>query len=444
MPTFAPPSSLNSESTGSSGQDSEFSYKTVEEYVREIDKMATDLPDVEYSALRITDPIAIANESRLRCDEMRNMLEEMRIRENTRIAEVDSIRSDMKELLSLMRSKVVEDKSPSLTQTINPTFTHEYPESSSVQKLKPIKWPEPYTHEDQSQWTTTHGILKYIYKRDVQERKFLHPGDFFMTLFSHAVSGTAKLMITGQFQEMMAKGQTDDALGLLTAMDDTFRDRNEEQTAAALFHSCRQFRDESLSSFLPRFQQLLARSPSSSGDEKNKTYQLWNSLNQVTRNHLIGRPLPSTFREFIEFLSATGSQIEEVGLVKTKRYLIGKVGIFDDGTRGVAGGRLLGANVAPTPHSSPITNLSHEKDADGDIRMTGVNKLRAKWVSRDELERRMADGKCIRCGKKGHHISKCHLLPPQKPGISVKTTVLDKDEILHVNEEGSIQEELKD
>lgn len=45
-----------------------------------------------------------------------------------------------------------------------------------------------------------------------------------MNLFSHAVSGTAKLMITGRFQEMMANGRANDGLGLLKAMDDTFRD----------------------------------------------------------------------------------------------------------------------------------------------------------------------------------------------------------------------------
>ena len=135
---------------------------------------------------------------------------------------------------------------------------------------------------------------------------------------------------------MVVNGQSDDPLGLLKAMDETFQDRNEEQTAASLFYACKQFRDESLSSFLSRFQQLLVRSPSSSEEDKNKIYDLRNALNQTTRNHLIGRPRPGTFSEYLEFLYTVGSEIEEVGLMKTKVYRLNQVGIFDDNTRGLS------------------------------------------------------------------------------------------------------------
>ncbi|RKF84374.1 hypothetical protein GcM1_098001 [Golovinomyces cichoracearum] len=46
-------------------------------------------------------------------------------------------------------------------------------------KLKPIKWPEAYDHKDQTQWSTTCGVLHYIYERDVVQRNFLEPLDFF-------------------------------------------------------------------------------------------------------------------------------------------------------------------------------------------------------------------------------------------------------------------------
>lgn len=197
-------------------------------------------------------------------------------------------------------------------------------------------------------------------------------------------------------------------------MDDAFRDKNAEQSAAALLHACRQFKDEALSSFLPRFQQLLARSPSSTADDKQKLYQLINSLNQATQNYLIGRDHPDSFLGFIKYLSIVGSQIERVGLIKTKVYLAGQVGVFDDGTRGIAGGKLLGGNPSTLPPRPPLSSSSN-KDSDGDTRMTGVNRVRAKWVSQIELDRRKAEGVCIRCGKKGHMISKCRFLPAQRP-----------------------------
>ncbi|RKF60859.1 hypothetical protein OnM2_047073 [Erysiphe neolycopersici] len=101
--------------------------------------MAMDLSDLDYSTLRVTDPIVMANESKLRCNEMRNLLEEMRIRENSRITEIESIRSYMKELLTLMQSKIVEDKNQPLTQTATPAFIHEYPESSGSPKIETNK-----------------------------------------------------------------------------------------------------------------------------------------------------------------------------------------------------------------------------------------------------------------------------------------------------------------
>ncbi|KAI0995460.1 hypothetical protein K3495_g12719 [Podosphaera aphanis] len=194
-------------------------------------------------------------------------------------------------------------------------------------------------------------------------------------------------MITGQFQSMMAAGKSSDAIGLLQVMDDTFHDRNAEQNAAALYHACKQFKDESLSSFLPRFQQLLSCSPSATGDEINKRYQLQNALNKTTSNYLIGHRLPTSFRDIVEFLLGVGSQIEGVGSVRTREYSIGQIGTFDDGTRGIAGGKLLVAGSPPASASyrPPINLTKNDKDADVDAKMTGVNRARATWVSKKNL-----------------------------------------------------------
>lgn len=59
--------------------------------------------------------------------------------------------------------------------------------------------------------------------------------------------------------------------------------------------------------------------------------------------------------------------------------------------------------------------------------MTGVNRVRAKWVSQIELERRKAEGVCIRCGKKGHMISKCRFLPAQRPETGVSSAKVEEE-----------------
>ena len=329
------------------------------------------------------------------------------------------LQSQLSQMMLLMQEKPQGEGQV----TLKPTKANDnhHPERRELSgKEKPLKWPEAYYHKDRSKWATTHGILRYIYRRNVEERHILQPSDFFMQLYSHAVTGTAKDMITGQFQHMLAIDAIWDALGLLQAMDDTYRDRNEEQSAAALFHACRQFRDESLSSYLPRFQQLLTRSPSSTGDDKIKMYQLRNSLNKTTRNHMIGRSQPQTFRELVEYLSSLGSEIEEVGMTRTKEYLLGQAGYFDDGTRGIAGGKLLGGTLQGTPYHPANRDVANNKDLDGDTRMTGVNKVRAKWVSQTELNKRKADGICLQCGRKGHIIANCHLLPAKRPETTVQ------------------------
>ncbi|KAI0991549.1 hypothetical protein K3495_g16638 [Podosphaera aphanis] len=130
------------------------------------------------------------------------------------------------------------------------------------------------------------------------------------------------------------------------------------------------------------------------------------------------------FNGFIEFLYTLGGQIEKVGLLKTRSYADGETGIFDDGTRGVAGGKLLGRHQgAPTFQAPPVVH--NEKDADGDIKMTGINRIRAKWVSPKEIERRKAEGLCLRCGNSGHRIARCRFLPPERPGTAVSKASLD-------------------
>ena len=128
-----------------------------------------------------------------------------------------------------------------LNSTIPVIATSNPAEREPFQKRKPLKWPEKYSHENPSKWPGTIGVLKYIYQDDVEHESFLQPSDFFMLLYSRGVTGNAKEMITGQVEEMMKNGETEDAQGLLKAMDDMFRDRNADKTASSLLCACKQF-----------------------------------------------------------------------------------------------------------------------------------------------------------------------------------------------------------
>ncbi|KAI1004404.1 hypothetical protein K3495_g3806 [Podosphaera aphanis] len=448
MPTYRPPSSTSNEESDSpctTSDKSSDSFYTAENSARE--ESGTIMTGKDIDMMDASSDKTLSQRD-IELTILLKRLEDQETRENNYRVEMEKMRADLQSVLSLMKTQIDNQNNEQVQSTNIPVDTNSQNKNQpSNLPIKPVEWPEVYTNENRSDWPTTDGILCYIYQRDVEQRRIMEPSNFFMRFFSRAVSGTAKAMVTGQFQSMMATGKSSDALGFLQVMDDTFRDRNAEQNAADLFYACKQFRGESLSSFLPWFQRLLSCSPSAAGDEINNKYQLQNSLNKNTSNYLVGHKLPAVFRELVKFLSRIGSQIEGVGLVKTRNYLIGQIGLFDDGTRGIAGGKLLEAHPTSVPASyQPLSNVNmngNDKDGDGNTKMTGVNRTRAAWVSKQVLDHRRTTGSCIRCGKKGHKIGNCNFLAAQRPDTALRAIGLEEEQSENNEIKSTVEESLK-
>lgn len=316
--------------------------------------------------------------------EMQQLVKEMRLRGMVHRRDLGILKSQMNKMIKTMQDQSGnEKKTPLQPSRANVGGKSERRECSIEEE--PLKWPEAYNHKDRTKWAITHGILQYIYRRDVDKQNILQLSDFLIQLFSHAVTGTAIDMITGQFQSMLANGMEWDALGLLHAMDNTYRNRNEEQLAAALLHACQQFRDENLLSYLPRFQQLLSQNPSSKGNEKCKIYQLQNSLSKMARNYMIGSLRPRTLQELIDYLSILGTEINKVGMEITRESLPGQTGYSENVTQGVAGGKLLGEISQEIIYNLPARATLYSEVVDIDTRNTSSEKVRTKWVSHVEL-----------------------------------------------------------
>ncbi|KAI0995843.1 hypothetical protein K3495_g12339 [Podosphaera aphanis] len=91
-------------------------------------------------------------------------------------------------------------------------------------------------------------------------------------------------------------------------------------------------------------------------------------------------------------------------------------------------GNIQAPTFTPLSSSTPNTNeIMEAKDADGDMRMTGVNRTRAKWVSKKELDRRRVAGSCLRCGNHKHRMPACPQLPPLRPETAIKLADLVED-----------------
>src|SRR5207237_10279796 len=76
------------------------------------------------------------------------------------------------------------------------------------------------------------------------------------------------------------------------------------------------------------------------------------------------------------------------------------------GGRGFLPSPSTGASQSPAPATTPTDKMDWEP--------TRANAQRAKWVSKEEINKRKAEGQCLRCGKSGHRIAFC----PYKPAIN--------------------------
>lgn len=205
MPTFALPSTSTDEASsfGRSSRLSKISFQSAQGFEELVTGPDMDRINIEtdLAASGLSGQESMPQENP-RMD-MQTIVEEMRRRDINRRREMEMLESQMSQMMLLMQKKPQgEDQVPLEPARANDNHQPERRELSG--KEKPLKWPEAYDHKDRSKWATTLGILRYIYRRNVEERHILQPSDFFMQLYSHAVTGTAKDMITGQFQHMLA------------------------------------------------------------------------------------------------------------------------------------------------------------------------------------------------------------------------------------------------
>lgn len=200
MPTFAPPST-STDGIISSGQSSclsELSFKSAQGFEELIRRPNMDNLEIGTGFIAT----GMSNQESMQHEEtqtdMQKMIEEIRRRDTEHRRAMAMLQAQMNQMMSTMQKQSQNNNQVPL-QPVRPNPGRSSEQREPLGKEKPLKWPEAYDHKDRSKWTTTHGILRYICWRNVEERNILEPSDFFMQLYSHAVTGTAKDMITGQF-----------------------------------------------------------------------------------------------------------------------------------------------------------------------------------------------------------------------------------------------------
>lgn len=116
--------------------------------------------------------------------------------------------------------------------------------------------------------------------------------------------------------------------------------------------------------------------------------------------------------------------------------------------------------TAPAGRTSPGRGY-RAKDANSDTVITSVNafnkkkkkfnssnsfklgetRKRATWATSEEMQKRKAEGYCLRCGKQGHIIGQCRLARAQPPKTQVQATSVLQVEELSLEEESTTESE---
>ncbi len=225
------------------------------------------------------------------------------------------------------------------------------------------------------------------------------------------------------YVERQREKSTEDPDHFMAYLNSIYGNTNTKEYAVNKLNTMSQGK-EAFATFLPKFETTLADAGGGEWTDEVKINTLKRTLNQEMRKSFIYMPAqPTEYSAFIDSMQTLASRLAA----------------FDRESRKL---------IVPTvPMSAPILD---EMDWQPSTRKAQVptsnqsERKRAQWVSKDVLEERRANNKCLRCGNSNHFVRSCRLLPPRPPQqgqTKVKPTSV-KNDVKDDNEETTVVEEL--
>jgi hypothetical protein len=205
----------------------------------------------------------------------------------------------------------------------------------------------------------------------------------FAYLFSR-LDSKAQAM-TAAFYESGGYEQNHNPTKFMTYLEQIYGDPNIHRRAAQRLRTLRQGEKESFAAFLPRFEKELADSALVNGDDRVPINYLEGALNTKMRELMITMGEYTTYSTYVNALLTIGSKLDGLKVNAKPEY-----------------GRCRNDEMDWEPTKAyKIKAKTGEK--------------RARWVDKDVMEERRQKGLCFRCGKKGHILEDCELLPALPP-----------------------------
>ena len=172
-----------------------------------------------------------------------------------------------------------------------------------------------------------------------------------------------------------------DPVAFMQYLDQCYADTNEQSRSANTLRTLRQHDDQSLASFLPRFEKILAQAGGAAWPDSAKITFLDGALSQRLRSNLVAAVLPDEYHGWV-------SRVQEIA------------------------GRLEGLDKAQRSSGNRGWKSKKSNDNDGDIAMGGMNKVgnkqRGGGGSGGGRQRPGPDNRrCFRCQEPGHFAAAC-------------------------------------
>jgi hypothetical protein len=197
--------------------------------------------------------------------------------------------------------------------------------------------------------------------------------------------GEKPQQVVATFYAAGGPGGAYDPQEFMRYLDRTYQDSNIQSRAAATLRTMRQREDQTLASFLPRFEQALAEAGGAEWPDNAKIVFLENAINRQLQESLVTAVLPDDYQGWLTRLQEIAGRLERL-----------KSGNQPSSTE----------QSPPEPPKDKVKG--RREDSDGDIPMTDVNR-----ASREKNERRNLGPKhkdkrrCFRCGRTDHIIADC-------------------------------------
>lgn len=201
-------------------------------------------------------------------------------------------------------------------------------------------------------------------------------------------------------------------------LEGLYGDPNSMTRAAARLHTLKQGEHQSFAKFLPLLEKEFADAGALEWHDNAKRPIILRALNTQMAQALVSRGIPSTFQEIVNTLHAISTDIDMLNLQKGARKTLSSGSSTRVPTTAREEIYRSEDTMDWTPSYTKVTKSQipnpdgYKSDRPEDRALMGK---RAEWVTKDVINRRREEGRCLRCGRSGCLLRRCPLKPALPP-----------------------------